>query len=182
MIMNLSLPFATLGQFLDHWDGVRLVTLKLLAVFGNRDLDYRLVPGWRTVGEIFHHIGGHQFYGCRGILLGRWKPLPGEADENWEAHQAAHIHSVEKLHQWLFSVQQLVRVWAGQASETALADFRKDNPWHEGMRGWLQLNHAYQDELHHRGQLYAIARLLGKTPPEVNAEEYPEFWDQRKWK
>jgi uncharacterized damage-inducible protein DinB len=176
-----AVPYTTVDAFLDHWDGVRWVTLELLRVFDDADLSYRLVPQWRTVGELFHHIGGHQFYGCRGILLGRWDSLLGEADEDWGAHKPAHVHSVERLHAWLTEVQGLVREWAGQASENALSDFRPDNPWFEGMRGWLQLNHAYQDELHHRGQLYAIARVLNKIPPAVNAEEYPEFWNRKKW-
>lgn len=178
--MKATTAYVTVDDFLDHWDGVRMVTLKLLECFDDGDLGYRLVPEWRTVGELFHHLGAHQFYGCRGILSGRWDALPGEPDEDWEAHKKKTVHSVQALSVWLSSVQEQVHRWVEQAEESVLSDFRPDNPWFEGMRGWLQLHHAYQDELHHRGQLYAVARVLGKTLPEVFAEEYPNYWQPRK--
>lgn len=132
------------------------------------------------MGELFHHIGGHQYFVCRGVLLGRWDALTGEPDEDWEAHREVTVQSVQALKAWLESVQRQVREWLERAEETVLSRLRPDPPWFEGMRGWLQLHHAYQDELHHRGQLYAVARVLGKTPPEVFAEAYPSYWQPRK--
>ncbi len=170
-------PWASAAAFLDHWDGVRLVTLKLLACFEDQDLGYRLVEGWRTVGELFHHIGGHQFFVARGVLLRRWHPAPGEPDQDWPAHQAATVGSVNRLHAWLSEVRDLTRQWFAAADDGALAELRPDNPWHEGIGGWLLLHHAYQDEVHHRGQLYAIARLLGKDTPPVFEVEHPDYWD-----
>ncbi|HWI61376.1 MAG TPA: DinB family protein [Symbiobacteriaceae bacterium] len=92
------------------------------------------------------------------------------------------MDSTVALHQWLTETQARMHEWAAQADESCLNDLRPDNPWHEGMRGWLLLHHAYQDELHHRGQLYAIARVLGLEPPMPFAEENPAYWDPRKGK
>lgn len=175
--------YARFDRFLDHWDGVRFVTLELLRCFGDEDLDHRLVPEWRTVGELFHHIGGHQYFVARGLFLRRWKPVAGEPDEDWTAHREATCGSVATLEAWLGGVQHDMRAWAetaGPALSERLEAVMDDNPWHEGMRGWLLLHHPYQDELHHRGQLYAIARLLGKVPPMVYAEEHPVYWEPRK--
>lgn len=157
-----------------------MVTLELLDRFGDADLAFRLVPQWRTVGELFHHIGGHQYFVSRGVLLRRWQPALGEPDTDWAAHKAVTAGSVRSLHDWLSAVQTKVNAWAAAADDSCLDELRPDNPWHEGLRGWLLLHHAYQDELHHRGQLYAIARHLGRAPPEVFAEEYPSFWLSRK--
>jgi uncharacterized damage-inducible protein DinB len=178
--MDLNRSYTSVHSFLDHWDGVRMVTIRLLLCFSDADLSFRLVPEWRTVGELFHHIGGHQYFVSRGILLGRWRPLPGEPDLDWAGHRAATATSVRSLQQWLEDVQGRSREWAALADAHCLEELRADNPWHEGMRGWLLLHHAYQDELHHRGQLYAIARHTGKMPPQVFAEEYPSFWEVRK--
>jgi 8-oxo-dGTP pyrophosphatase MutT (NUDIX family)/uncharacterized damage-inducible protein DinB len=172
--------WASVAAFLDHWDGVRMVTLELLRCFSDADLTYRLVPEWRTVGELLHHIGGHQFFAARGVLLGQWRPRPGDPDQDWQGHAAATTGSVAALYRWLAETQQQMRAWAETAPPERLADLRPDNPWHEGIRGWLLLHHAYQDELHHRGQLYAIARQLGKRPPFAFAEEYPSYWDAHK--
>jgi len=178
--MERIMSYTTIERFLDHWDGVRMVTLKLLSILNEDDLVYRLAPHWRTVGELFHHIGGHQFFVARGVLKRRWEPEPYEPDADWDSHKSYTTKSVESLHAWLSEVQSLVRQWFGEADEVTLSEIRDDNPWHEGMRGWLLLHHPYQDELHHRGQLYAIARLLGRDPPTVFAEEYPIFWNPRK--
>lgn len=82
--------------------------------------------------------------------------------------------------EWLSTAQSLIHEWRIGAKPELLEGVRDDSPWHKGMRGWLLLHHAYQDELHRRGQLYAIARLLGRSPPAVFAEERPEYWDSRK--
>lgn len=178
--MNLTNRYATIEAFFDHWDGVRMVTLNLLGTFRDDDLTYRLVPGWRTAGQLFYHIGAHQYFVARGVLKRRWKPEPGEPDADWKGHELARKGSVLALSRWLSETQALMRRWLQEADEGALAELRPDNPWHEGIRGWQLLHHPYQDEIHHRGQLYAIARLLGKTPPEVFAEEYPSYWNPRK--
>ncbi len=178
--MDKNAVYTTIERFLDHWEGVRMVTLKLLICFNNNDLNYRLAPHWRTVGEIFHHIGGHQFFVVRGVFKRRWEPKLNEPDIDWDSHKIRTTKSVKNLQRWLFDVQALLKKWFKEADETVLSEIRDDNPWHESMRGWLLLHHPYQDELHHRGQLYAIARLLGKDPPNVFAEEYPSYWDPRK--
>lgn len=183
--MGLSVSYCTLQRFLDHWDGVRMVTLKLLACFDEADLRRNLWQGSRTVGEMFHHIGGHQFYAARGLLKGQWEPsgtLEESPDADWDLHKHLTIYKVETLHRWLESVQQRVHLWAAEVPESRLSRFATDNPWHEGMRGWLLLQHAYQDEVHHRGQLYMFARQLGRIPPDVFAIDHPDYWEQRKWR
>ncbi len=182
MPLQPDLPYASREQFLDHWDGVRFITLKLLASFKDQDLAYRATSNTRMVGETFFHIGGHQYFVARGVLLRRWRPEPGEPDADWPGLQAATIGSTAALHDWLSRTQADLRRWMASADAGALADLRPDNPWHEGIRGWLLLHHPYQDELHHRGQLYLMARLLGREPPMVFAEEHPEYWNPRKGK
>lgn len=172
--------YVNLDAFIEHWDGVRMVTLELLGNFTDEDLSYRLVPAWRSVGQVFHHIGGQQFYVARGVFEERWEPDPGEPDEDWDTHQGEVIHSVAALHNWLTDTQGKLRSWSRDADPHLLSDIRDDNPWHEGMRGWLLLHHPYQDELHHRGQLYAAARLLKRDVPKVYAEEHHAWWGPRK--
>ena len=178
--MKADVCYASLADFLDHWDGVRMVTLKLLTCFEAADLSYKLVPEWRTVGELFHHIGAQQYYVARGVFTGRWEARAGEPDAAWDDHERATSLSVAALEGWLTENQASLRRWTQDAAPEQLSHVRDDNPWHAGMRGWLLLQHPYQDELHHQGQLYAVARLLGKNVPEVYAEEYPEYWNARK--
>lgn len=180
--MKATLPYTTVGRFLDHWDGVRMVTLELLKCLEDEDLLFRPIPSWRTVGELFHHIGAHQFYVARGVLKNRWAPEVDEPDEDWDEHRKQVTSSITDLHQWLSNVQDLVKQWFKEAEESTLSEIQENNPWHEGMRGWLLVHHAYQDEVHHRGQLYAIIRQLNKTLPDVFAEENPSDWNSRKGK
>jgi uncharacterized damage-inducible protein DinB len=172
--------YSSLDAFLVHWDGVRMVTLELLESFEEKDLSFRLVPEWRTVAELFHHVGGHQYFVSRGVFTKRWNPRDGEPDEDWAAHRETVCTSRSALADWLSSSQRQMHQWRVASPPELLEAIRDDNPWHEGIRGWLLLHHSYQDELHHRGQLYAIARLLGRTPPEVYAEEHSRYWDEYK--
>jgi len=183
--MSSTASYTTLERFLDHWDGVRMVTLKLLGCFSEEDLRRSLSTGSRTVGEMFHHIGGHQFYAARGLFLGQWEPkgtLEESPDADWDLHKHLTIYKHQTLHHWLEGTQERMRIWAEENSESQLQDFAPDNPWPEGMRGWLLLQHAYQDEVHHRGQLYLFARQLGCIPPDVFAVDHRDYWEQRKWK
>lgn len=183
--MNPTASYTTLERFLDHWDGVRMVTLKLLDCFSEEELRHTVWTGSRTVGEMFHHIGAHQFYAVRGLMKGQWEPsgtLEESPDADWDLHKHLIIYKHQTLHHWLERAQQRMRSWAAEVSESRLADFATDNPWHQGMRGWLLLQHAYQDEVHHRGQLYLFARQLGHIPPDVFAVDHPDYWEQRKWK
>lgn len=152
-----------------------MVTLKILDLFKDDELKYRLVPQWRTVGELFHHIGGHQYFVARGILQQRWEPRHSEPDRDWAGHIQKTTTTVTSLSRWLQEVQDLVKQWCVNIDVSLLEDIRDDNPWHRGIRGWLLLHHAYQDEHHHRGQITATARFLGKEIPSVFAEEYQEF-------
>lgn len=191
--MTLSTPYTTLERFLDHWDGVRMVTLKLLQCFSDDDLRRTLWQGSRTLGEMFHHIGAHQFYAARGLFKNQWEPwgtLEENPDSDWELHKHLVVYKVETLQHWLQSVQARVQVWVREffsqnpepGTLTPLEAIAERNPWHEGMRGWLLLQHAYQDEIHHRGQLYVFARQQGYIPPDVFAVDHPEYWEARKWK
>jgi uncharacterized damage-inducible protein DinB len=172
--------YVTVEAFLDHWRGVRGVTQALLASFEERDLASRAFAEGRTVGETFHHIGGHQFFVARGVLLRRWRAEPGEPDIDWNKHREETVRSKAAVGEWLSLAQARLEEWVAVADPGALTDLRPDNPWHEGMRGWLLLHHAYQDELHHRGQLFTAARLLGRRPPLVFAEEDAAYWNPRK--
>jgi uncharacterized damage-inducible protein DinB len=171
--MNAALPYTSFNAFLYHWRGVRLITTELLSCFEEPDLTYRLIPEWRSVGELFYHIGDHQHFVARGVLLRQWNAAPGEF------HASTTVTSPARLRDWLLHTQEKVTEWSSLADDACLTDLRPDNPWHEGIRGWLLLHHAYQDELHHRGQLYAIARHLGRKPPMVFAEEHPAYWEAR---
>lgn len=172
--------YALVGAFLDHWDGVRLVTRKLLTAFEERDLAQPVLAGGRSVGEVFHHIGAHQFFVSRGVLARRWDPDPGDPDVDWDRHRGEVAGSSERLQDWLNCTQTALHEWFADTAPSALTELRPDNPWHDGIRGWLLLHHSYQDELHHRGQLYVAARRLGRVPPAVFAEEHPEFWTPRR--
>jgi len=158
--------YTTIRKFLNHWFETRIVTLNVLNIFTEDELRYRFTPEWRSVGEIFHHIGAHQFLAARGVFKKRWTPQSTEPDNDWENHKKEVCVSTKRLATWLLDVQFLLKEWWNESDSSALSEIRYDNPWHLGMEGWMLLHHAYQDELHHRGQLTAIARHLDrKIPP-----------------
>lgn len=166
--------YAAADQFARHWQGVRMVTLEVLNVLADY-LDEAVIPGGRTVADTLHHIGAHEYFAARGVFEGRWDAEPGEPDADWDAHRAEVSASARALRTWLETVHAKTQSGFSTHPER-LQQLTPGNPWFGDMPGWLQLHHAYQDELHHRGQLSVLVRALGLELPALYAEEHPEFW------
>ncbi|WP_424951461.1 DinB family protein [Deinococcus sp.] len=166
--------YSDVTQFARHWQGVRMVTLEVLDVLSGH-LECPVMAGGRTVAETFHHIGAHEFFAARGVFQGRWDAKPGEPDADWDAHRIEVGGHANALQDWLTQVHARTQYGLLNHPEQ-LQQLTPGNPWFEEMPGWLQLHHAYQDELHHRGQLTVLARSLGLVLPAMYAEENPIYW------
>lgn len=147
----------------QDWDQIRQkygVYLRLLERLPEEALHRRLVPVIRTPAEMAVHVSGSV---VRDIAVGIAR---GEimSDESIEPEVAAGLRD-------LASVIAFAReCWAeadravsglGEAELAAIVP----TPWNMSFPGWVGI-HIINDELvHHRGQLFVYARLLGMEPP-----------------
>ena len=98
------------------------------------------------------------------------------ADESAEGAIAADLKTKADV------MKFVEKSWnAGNAAIAAITDQHLSatvsTPWNMSLPGWMMMGITNDEYLHHRGQLYCFARLLGKEPPmiwdfEHNAEAF----------
>ena len=145
-------------QLLEHWQGHRRLTRRLIEVFPEEELFSLTIGGMRTFGAIALELLAIAEPTVRGIATGTW--------ESW--HTGAECSKAELLRRWDEDTAKMDALWARipasrfQETETAFGQY-------EGQVHALVL-YAIDNEVHHRGQGYAYLRALGVEPP--------PFWER----
>lgn len=161
-------------QLHDLFDQLRVrhgICLRVLEAFPEDALDRRLVAAMRTPKEIAVHVYAALRALTEGVHAGA---LPDfEPDE---PRIAAGITSREAL------LAHCRREWEAAAQHVAAIGDRElqapvTTPWGAPMPGARLCAAAYDEFLHHRGQLYVMLRVAGVAPPDAwdfkgNAPEY----------
>jgi len=149
-----------------YFDMVHAVTLKAIRTFEDKDLDFRPLPGVRSVRELILHIYGIEKSLALGVLAGRVSEDTENAaiPERPEAAAGlASITSVTKAVEFATECHNVANEAAGKLTEEQLAA-QVQSPFGT-FAGWQFFNFAYDEHWHHRGQLYTYLRLAGKEPP-----------------
>jgi uncharacterized damage-inducible protein DinB len=157
------------------WDQIRQkygVYLRLLEVLPEDRLRSHPVPGMRTPAELITHVSGTVI---RDIACGIAKGAI-TADESSEAKVAAGLATRKDL------ISFARKCWdQASAAVAATGDAQLKamvpTPWNMTFPGWVGFNILNDEFLHHRGQLYAYARMCGVEPPFIwgFGENAPEF-------
>jgi uncharacterized damage-inducible protein DinB len=151
---------------LKYFKMVHGVTLRAIATFGDKDLEFRPQPAMRTPKELIFHI-----YTQEKILAeaARQGQLSAEAANrsNPEAEAVAvelqALATVSDVKAYGDACHQLAENILGAMSEEELA--RSVGSPFGTYPAWRYFEFAYDEHWHHRGQLYTYLRLLGKEPP-----------------
>jgi uncharacterized damage-inducible protein DinB len=144
------------------WDQVRQkygVYLRVIEILPEAQLQSRPIPGMRTPAELIAHLSSGVVRGImQGIAVGTVKP----EDEVAIALGFEDKRDVLDLARRCWKDADTV---AHQVTDEQLGSMV--NAWGTLMPA-ASLVHILTDELvHHRGQLYVYARLLGAEPPFV---------------
>jgi uncharacterized damage-inducible protein DinB len=148
----------------QKWDRLRLIhgtTLRTVAALPSDQIHRHPIAGMRSPAELVVHMYDSVIcdLAC-GIARGE-VPLD---DPAVEAAAAAKIVSREEL------IERARARWSeADAAVATLTDAQLAGsvrtPWSEPVTGGFILHIAYDEFLHHRGQLYVFARALGVEPP-----------------
>lgn len=151
-------------QMLDQmWDQFRQkygVYLRLLEAFPEDRYHGHPVPGMRTPAELMAHLSGTV---VRDIAQGVAKGAI-TADESSEDKVAAGFKTKADLLAFArkcWDQANAAVIATGDAQLKAMVP----TPWGMTFPGWVGFNIMNDEFLHHRGQLYAFARLCGFQPP-----------------
>jgi uncharacterized damage-inducible protein DinB len=153
------------GQY-GYFKMIHGVTLRLIGVFDDKDLDYRPQPGMRSVRELITHL-----YGMMGTFSEGMKQGKLTADiENHAIPETEEGKSRAAAFKTVTDLQGFARQNFQTINDTlaALTDQQLEQPLESPFGTfpvWQYFSFVYDEHWHHRGQLYTYARLLGKEPP-----------------
>jgi len=149
--------FLTPQALLDHWQGHRRLTRRVIEAFPDDKFTGYSVGGMRPFGVMAQELIGMAVPTVRGMLTGEWKDAGG----------AAHPKQ-ETLRLWDESTKELNALWPKIPTARFAETLNAFGQWK--MRGSELILYLVDNEIHHRGQGYVYLRSLGIEPP--------AFWER----
>lgn len=151
--------FLTPAELLEHWQGHRRLTRRVIEAFPPDQLFTFSLGGMRSFGEM------------AGEFLRMGEPMVrGVATGEWQAYEATELPTTreELLHRWDEDTETMNRLWTAippeRFHETLTAFGAYTGP------GYDLILYCVDNEIHHRGQGYVYLRALGVAPP--------NFWER----
>jgi uncharacterized damage-inducible protein DinB len=145
--------FMTPQALLEHWQGHRRLTRRVIDAFPDDQLFTFSVGGMRSFGVLALEMLTMAEPMARGIATGEWD-LSFDRDPRPKA---------EILRLWDETTEKLDELWpripAGRFQETMTAFGQYPGVAHD------LLLYVIDNEIHHRGQGYVYLRALGIEPP-----------------
>lgn len=155
----------TSKELLEHWQGHRRLTRKMIEAFPEDKLFNYSVGGMRPFSALVMEFVGMAEDGMIGVATRKWNTV-----QELLHHSEAEIpHTKAKLlERWDRVTEHINKYWAqippGRFQENDVAF----GQW-EGTVLFF-INYWIDNEIHHRGQGYVYLRSLGIEPP--------AFWDR----
>jgi uncharacterized damage-inducible protein DinB len=144
--------FITPEALLEHWQGHRRLTRRIIEAFPEDQLFTFSIGGMRPFGEMAMEMLSMAAPMVRGVATGDW-------NTSWdrEARPRAEI-----LRRWDEATEEINRIWAqipaGRFQEQMTAFGQYPGVAHD------LLLYVIDNEIHHRGQGYVYLRALGVEP------------------
>jgi uncharacterized damage-inducible protein DinB len=163
---------ATLEQIWDQFRQKYGVYLRLLEAFPADRYYTGCVPGMRSFAELMVHVSGTCVRDIvEGVAKGRIT-----VDEAGEGKVAADLGNKAALIAFARDCFERADAAVKRIGDAELAAM-VPTPWNSVWPGWVAIHVMGDEFMHHRGQLYAYARVCGVEPPFLwsYGENAPEF-------
>ena len=151
-------PIMTSQQFLEHWQGHRALTRRVIDAFPEDKLFNHSVGGMRPFSALAMEFIGMAVPTLEGVITGNWSQYA----------EAKATTKAELLELWDEATARINERWpaipAGRFQEVDTAFGQWTMPVYE------LLLYIRDNEIHHRGQGYVYLRSLGIEPP--------PFWER----
>ena len=148
----MSDSFISPQALLDHWQGHRRLSRRVIEAFPDDKLFSYSIGGMRPFGALAMEMVGMAAPMVRGIVTGNW---------DYVSHEARSKPALLSL--WDEGTVELDRLWPKIApsrfAETITAFGSFTGPIHN------HVLYVIDNEIHHRGQGYVYLRSLGIAPP-----------------
>lgn len=152
-------------ELLEHWQGHRALTRKVIEAFPEDDLFNFSVGGMRPFYGLVMEMIDLAYYGLKGVTSNDWKEIDEMTHSKGEMPAK---NKAELLLLWDKVTEDIDRLWVNLEPEhfhyTTLAFGQYEGSVYSIILYWID------NEIHHRGQGYVYLRALGITPP--------SFWER----
>lgn len=141
-------------EFLEHWQGHRRLTRRVIEAFPEDDLLRFSVGGMRPFFELALEMIGMAVPSLRGVITGEWSTADASAKPGTRE---------ELLRTWDETTAEIDRLWPDIPAHRFQGVDKAFGQWE--MSGWGLFLYVIDNEIHHRGQGYVYLRALGIEPP-----------------
>jgi uncharacterized damage-inducible protein DinB len=148
------------AEYFDHWDRVRRDLLRGVAVLHDKDLSFRPAESYdRTVGDILRHIIWLEQGWIHFVIRRELDSWPDETDPKPD--------TVEGLRQEIVRVGQQTDEYLSSVPVEDLNRLIQVPDDGSPKLRWI-LWHVFEQEIHHRGELFLCLSLLGYDRPQID--------------
>lgn len=152
-------------ELLEHWQGHRSLTRRMIEAFPENELFNHSVGKMRPFSALVMEMTGLANIGMEGVITNQWKGIDELPYHNGEGLPET---KQDLLALWDETTELINSLWATltpeRFHETTLAFGAYEGPV------WGTIFYWIDNEIHHRGQAYVYLRSLGITPP--------PFWER----
>ncbi|RPD41756.1 DinB family protein [Chitinophaga barathri] len=162
-----AIPVINADQMLEHWQGHRRLTRKVIEAFPENELFSYSLGGMRTFAGLAMEMLRMAAGGVRGFAEGDWN-----APFKWyKEEDGGDITTKEDLLKaWDDVTEEMNTYWPGIPAENFVNHIVPFGVEYWGGPGHAILHYFIDNDIHHRGQGYVYLRTLGIEPP--------GFWDR----
>jgi uncharacterized damage-inducible protein DinB len=153
MATSASTVVITPEAFLEHWQGHRRLTRRVIEAFPEDKLFTFSVGSMRPFGALALEMIGMTVPMIRGVVTGKWEQFAAPETKT----------RAEVLRLWDESTKEMNTLWP-QIRPEQFQETIKAFGQYEGRTSDLLL-YVIDNEIHHRGQGYVYLRALGIEPP-----------------
>lgn len=158
----------TRDELLDHWQGHRRLTRKVIEAFPEDKLFEYSIGGMRPFADMARELIGIAGMGIHGITRGDWN-TPSELNYHSKTSPLAVAGTKEELLRFWDGVTEEINALWPEIPESRFRETDAAFGQYED-EIWSHIFYFIENENHHRGQGYVYLRSLGIEPP--------YFWDR----
>ncbi len=145
----------TSAELLEHWQGHRKLTRKLIEIFPEKEFFEFSVGGMRTTSELISELLSIAVPGLRQIATGNTEEQMHHIDFKGDKNRALEL--------WDEATNGINNYWA-QISEERFSEEIVTFGQYPGTV-LSSILYFIDNEIHHRGQAFVYLRALGIEPP-----------------
>lgn len=152
-------------ELLDHWQGHRRLTRRVIEAFPEDSFFNYSIGGMRPFSELVREMMGLAAPGIRGMATGDWKTI-----DKFDYRSGASVPGTQEevLRLWDEVTEQIDTFWP-RITPQRFHEVDVAFGQYEGTV-YSHIFYLIDNEIHHRGQGYVYLRSLGIEPP--------AFWDR----